>query len=106
MLEKIEKFNEHFDQYESLLTDKQRQVGYDYYQEDLSLQEIADNQKVSKTAIYETLKRTEQLLIQYEAKLKCVAKHKALKALLKDLEDLNNDVVTQLIKKYQEESYE
>lgn len=106
MLEKTEKFNHHLDQYEQLLTDKQRQVAFDYYQEDLSLQEIADNQEVSKNAIYDTLKRTEALLLDYENKLKLVQKDERLNQLFNQLSDLKIDSVNQLIKQYQEENYE
>lgn len=106
MLEKTEKFNHHLDQYEQLLTDKQRQVAFDYYQEDLSLQEIADNQEVSKNAIYDTLKRTEALLLDYENKLKLVQKDERLNQLFNELSDLKIDSVNQLIKQYQEENYE
>ncbi len=106
MLEKTEKCNEHLDQYEKLLTNKQRQVAIDYYQEDLSLQEIADNDGVSKTAIFDTLKRTEALLIDYESKLHLVAKNHRINLLLNQLSDLNIESVNQLINTYQEENYE
>lgn len=106
MLERLKKFNEHLDQYDKLLTDRQRQVAFDYYHEDLSLQEIADNNGVSKNAIYDTLKRTESLLEDYEAKLHLVEKHQHLQRFLNQLSDLEIEAVNKLINTYQEEIYE
>ena len=40
-----------------------------YYREDYSLSEIADESNVSRQAVYDNIKRTEQLLESYEEKL-------------------------------------
>lgn len=55
--------------YGELLTDKQKEILDVYCNEDLSLGEISDNQGVSRQAIYDTLKRSERLLEDFEAKL-------------------------------------
>lgn len=106
MIEKITQMNLLLDQYETLLTEKQRSVASEYYQQDLSLQEIADNQGVSKNAIYDSLKRTEQLLLEYETKLNLVAKNKRLNQLFSDIKACKNQEVEKLLKEYEEENYE
>lgn len=59
-----------FDFYSSLLTDKQKLFFDLYYNNDLSLGEIAEEYEVSRQAIYDAIKRVEVLLLEYEGKLK------------------------------------
>ncbi len=58
-----------YDLYGGLLTEKQRTVFDLYYQCDLSLGEIAQEQHTSRTAVYDLLRRTEQLVEHYESAL-------------------------------------
>lgn len=58
-----------YDIYGNLLTPKQRDVIRLYYEEDLSLGEIAEELKISRQAVYDILKRSEQALERYEKKL-------------------------------------
>ena len=58
-----------YDIYKDLLTDKQREYFEDYYYNDLSLGEIADNHHVSRQAVYDNLKRSSRALEKYEDKL-------------------------------------
>ena len=44
-------YNNLYDIYSELLTDNERETFRDYYQEDLSLSEIADEKSVSRSAI-------------------------------------------------------
>lgn len=68
-LAKTNRINALFDFYEGLLTNKQMQyIGF-YYRDDYSLGEIAENFTVSRQAVYDNIKRTEQTLENYEAKL-------------------------------------
>ncbi|MBR1413929.1 MAG: HTH domain-containing protein [Bacilli bacterium] len=55
--------------YKDLLTDKENQVFNDYYSEDLSMQEIAENNMVSRSAIHKTIKVVKEKLDNYENKL-------------------------------------
>ena len=65
--------NELFDTYKSLLTDKEQECFLDYYGEDLSLSEIAENKQVSRNAVHKTLKNVITKLEDYEQKLKLKA---------------------------------
>ena len=61
--------NNLYDCYSILLTDKERVYFQDYYFDDLSLSEIALNNKVSRSAVGKMLKLVEEKLISYESKL-------------------------------------
>lgn len=90
-LEKKEQLNELFDMYQKLLTDKQVQYFKYYYQDDYSLQEIAELSDVSRNAIFDQLKKVEAHLFSYEEKLQLLSnKQKRLKIIdqLKETKDL------------------
>ncbi|MCV3743523.1 DNA-binding protein [Ureaplasma sp. ES3154-GEN] len=55
-----------FQQYKSLLTKKQQTYFQAHYYEDLSLNEIADINNVSKNAVYDSLDKITKLLYKYE----------------------------------------
>ena len=65
-LEKTERVNQLLDLYEQLLTAKQKDIMTLYYRYDYSLSEIANELKVSRTAIFDMIKRTTKLLEKYE----------------------------------------
>src|SRR5690625_5152911 len=75
-----------YDFYGQLLTDKQQALIALYYQADLSLGEIADQQKVSRQAVYDILKRSERTLEDFESKLQLIEKHRRDQRLLADVE--------------------
>lgn len=79
--------NDLYDLYSKLLTDKERLVFEDYYQNDLSLSEISENESVTRNAIHKTLKNVENKLIDYEEKLGLYDKKNQL---LRAIE--NNDI--------------
>ncbi len=58
-----------FDFYQEVLTDKQRELLRDYYFEDLSLGELAQQHQISRQSIFDTIKKAEQKLLDYENKL-------------------------------------
>ncbi len=64
-----------YDFYSPLLTPKQRDSLDFYYQQDLSLGEIAEEGGTSRQAVYDLLKRSEQILLEYESKLHLVERH-------------------------------
>ena len=79
--------NELFDYYGSLLTLKEQNIFIEHYEEDLSLQEIADNLKVSKSAVGKTLKIVENKLNDYESKLHLKEKKDKINKLLEKIND-------------------
>ena len=58
-----------FDFYQSLLTDKQRNYLELFYLQDYALSEIADTFNVSRQAVYDNIRRTGDLVEDYETKL-------------------------------------
>jgi len=58
-----------YDIYKNLLSDKEKNIFEDYYFEDLSLSEIAQNLSVTRNAIFKTLKTVEEKINNYEEKL-------------------------------------
>jgi len=74
-LEKMNRINVLYDFYGSLLTEKQQTFLQCYFQDDYSLGEIAAEFEISRQAVYEHLKRAEQMLEDYERKLGLALRH-------------------------------
>lgn len=74
MIEKLARMAMLFDFYGQLLTEKQRAIMELFYSDDFSLSEIAHGYGISRQAVYDILKRTENILEGYEAKLNLVEK--------------------------------
>lgn len=55
--------------YGKLLTEKQYNLLDDYYNRDLSLSEIAENEGITRQAVRDNLKKGENKLFEYEEKL-------------------------------------
>ncbi|MBE6151611.1 MAG: HTH domain-containing protein [Firmicutes bacterium] len=58
--------NETYIYYKDLFTDKQQMYFEDYYMNDLSLSEIAENYNVSRNAVHNQLKIVEEKIMHYE----------------------------------------
>ena len=86
-----------FEQYKELLTKKQREMVSLYYEEDYSLGEISENLGVSRQGVYDTLKRSEKILREYENKLHLVAKLKEQEKLLKSIKEKVVDIKADLL---------
>lgn len=71
-----------FDIYESLLTDREKEIFKYYYYEDLSLSEIGENLNITRTGVFNTLKKVEGKLTQFEVSLKLMNIKNTLKGLL------------------------
>ncbi|CCY88651.1 uPF0122 protein Clole_2307 [Mycoplasma sp. CAG:956] len=85
-----------FDIYESLLTDREKEIFKYYYYEDLSLSEIGENLNITRTGVFNTLKKVEEKLLQYEDNLKLMS----IKGTLKDLlEESDIEVIKNKLKK-------
>lgn len=68
-VEKNVKISMLLDIYGNLLTEKQNELLDDYYNNDLSLSEIAENQLITRQAVRDNLKKGENNLFEYEEKL-------------------------------------
>lgn len=77
------------DFYGPVLTDKQRVILTEYYDEDLSLAEIAENLGITRQGVRDAIKHGEATLTDLEEKLGNARRHQAMR------EDL--DRLTQLV---------
>ena len=68
-----------FDFYGELLTERQKEFFDLYYNEDLSLAEIAENYGISRQGVRDGIKRGEQILQEMEDKLQFAARFNALR---------------------------
>lgn len=80
------------DFYGEMLTDKQRDVIELYYNEDLSLGEIAETQKITRQGVRDSIKRGEQQLHELESKLNLANKFLKYSELLEKIEAYANDI--------------
>ena len=85
MLDKVEG-NLLFDFYGSLLTEHQKEVLDDYFNDDLSMSELADEYEVSKSAISDLIKRCLNQLEEYENKLHLIKQARSLDELIDKME--------------------
>ena len=79
-------YNVLYDYYSSLLTEIQRSYYEEYYFNNLSLTEIADNYSVSKNAISKTLKEVVNKLLSYEEALNLHANKEQITKILTEEE--------------------
>jgi len=63
------------DFYGNLLTERQREVMALYYEDNLSLTEIAEELSISKQGVSDILKRSEKALYDTESKLNLLRDH-------------------------------
>jgi predicted DNA-binding protein YlxM (UPF0122 family) len=77
-----------YEYYKELLTETEKAYFEDYYFENLTMEEIADNKLVSKNAISKTLKEVKNKLNDYESKLNLKSNYDSIKNIL-SVEDFN-----------------
>lgn len=86
--------NDLYDYYGELLTEKQQNYFEDYYQNNLTLSEIAENNQISRNAIHKQLKETVDKLNTYEEKLQLYQKQKQIKKLIQELDqEIQNKII-------------
>ena len=80
-------YNNLYDFYYKLLTDKQKKYFEDYYFSNLSLGEIAENYNVSRNAVYKQIQITINKLKEYEEKLQLFEKKTILENIINSIND-------------------
>lgn len=75
------------DFYGDMLTEKQRSMLDYYYNNDLSLSEIAGNEGITRQGVRDAIQRAQAQLVEMEEKLKLVQKFKDMR---RDLEEIYN----------------
>lgn len=86
-MDKMVYFNELYDLYGELLTDKQKNYFEDYYFNDLSFSEMAENYGVSRNAIFKQIHIVTDKLEEYEAVLKIYEKRNKLLEIAKAVDN-------------------
>ena len=80
------------DFYGPVLTEKQRVILTEYYEEDLSLAEIAENLGITRQGVRDAIKHGEASLDELEAKLGNARRHAQMQADLDRLHELVTEV--------------
>jgi len=80
-------YNALFDIYGNLLNERESEIYRLFYEEDLSLQEIADNRSVSKSAIGSAIKTINEKLENYESILQFLKKKKEIEKIIEEIEN-------------------
>lgn len=80
------------DFYGDVLTEKQRDVLEQYYNEDLSLAEIAQNSGISRQGVRDAVKRGEGVLLDLEAKIGFVKRYRGLQGNIAELKSLAKNI--------------
>ena len=81
--------------YGNLLTEKQNEFMNYYYNKDLSLSEIADNENITRQAVRTILVKSKKKLEEYEEKLEFARKQENIK---NELENIQNEIKNDNIK--------
>ena len=87
------------DYYGELLTKHQQNILDEYFNEDLSMNEIADNFMISKSAVQDLIKRSLVQLNDYEKHLKLIKKDKELDKIVEEMKKENNELLNSYISK-------
>jgi hypothetical protein len=97
--------------YGKLLTEKQFEFLNDYYNNDYSLSEIAENNNITRQAVRDIIKKGEKKLFEYEEKLKFMKRtlnqekkiEKALSELTKIQKDYSDKQIASVLESVKKE---
>ena len=89
--------------YGKLLTDKQYEIINDYYNNDLSLSEIAENNNITRQAVRDVIKKGENKLFEFEEKLlimkKTLNQEKQIQEIISELNKIKDNSSDKKIEK-------
>ncbi|EJX01044.1 hypothetical protein EVA_10850 [gut metagenome] len=80
------------DFYGDVLTAKQRDVMEQYYNDDLSLAEIADNSGITRQGVRDSIKRGESIVLDLEEKVGFARRYQAVKQGISQIESLAKEI--------------
>ncbi len=81
-----------FDFYGDMLTDKQRDVVELYYNDDLSLAEIAENEGITRQGVRDSIKRAESQLLEMEERLGLARRFREMREGLDSIRDAAREI--------------
>lgn len=96
-MKKVIFYNELYDYYQDLLTESQRSYYEDYYFNNFTYHEIAENKNVSRNAAFNQVKAVEEKLEYYEKNLKLHKKGKEIRDLIKNIDPDIKEKINNLI---------
>ncbi len=96
-MEDIVYYNELYDIYGELLTEKQRKYFEDYYFNNLSFSEMAQDYDISRNAAFKQIHIVIDKLLEYERVLNLHKKRLKIRELIKDFPDDIKKVIDDLI---------
>ena len=89
--------------YGKILTDKQYEIMDDYYNNDLSLSEIAENNNITRQAVRDVIKKGENKLFELEEKLlfmkRIMKQDKKIAQILEELNKIQDDYSDKKVEK-------
>ena len=86
-----------YDIYGELLTEKQKLYFEDYYFNNLSLSEMSENYDVTRTAIHNLLKSTEEKLKYFESVLKLYDKKIKIEKVIKNYSEKDKKEIENIL---------
>ena len=92
-IDKDLQFSVLLDYYADMLTDKQKDVIDLYYNEDLSLSEIAEHENITRQGVRDSIKRGEQTMLELEEKFHLVEKSRKFYDIIEEVGKLAADIV-------------
>ena len=87
------------DVYGFALSEKQRALTEYYYDDDLSLSEIAENEGITRQGVRDLIKRAEQQMLRFEAECGYCEKFAALRREAESLDREGNSSLIDIIEK-------
>lgn len=94
------RFSELIDCYGKLLSERQKNIISFYVNDDMSLAEIAENERISRTAVLDAVKVAEEKLEHYEEVLKLLELKHKLSGVLKLSETEIKNEIQKILEEY------
>lgn len=85
-----------YDFYGAMLTDRQREIYEEYYLNDMSFGEIAEQLQISRAAVFDNIKRSDKMLAHYEERLGLIGQYQSNKEVLEQILTLTEDANTEV----------